>query len=253
MNLAVLASGSSGNAFAVEFQGKMLFFDAGMSGKQHLIRLENSGLPKAEPIGLFLSHEHGDHSKGAGIFARKWEIPIYGTEGTIVGSKLKGQKLFGLEKFYNGDVIKIGPFTVQPWSIPHDARDPSGFTVIAGGRKLGIATDMGCSSPLIETMLAGCNGLVFEFNHDIDMLWNGTYSWPLKQRIASGEGHLSNADAALALKGLVHFELKFCVTAHLSEENNTENLAKQAAEEVAEGKFKIFTGKPYQALPYIKV
>ncbi|MEA3267497.1 MAG: MBL fold metallo-hydrolase [Candidatus Fermentibacteria bacterium] len=253
MNLAVLASGSSGNALAVEYRGQMLFFDAGLSGKQHLLRLESSGLPGADPIGLFLSHEHGDHSRAAGILARKWEIPVFGTEGTIQGSKLIGKKLHGIEYFSNGDTVQIGQFTVQPWTISHDARDPSGFTVTAGGRKLGIATDMGVFSPLVQTMLQGCHGLVFEFNHDIDMLWNGSYPWPLKQRIASGEGHLSNDDAAEALASIVHGELGFCVAAHLSEENNTAELALKTAEQVSEGKFRVLAGKPYQALPFFEV
>ncbi len=253
MNLAVLASGSSGNALAVEYDGQMLFFDAGLSGKQHLLRLESSSLPKAEAVGLFLSHEHGDHSRAAGILARKWEIPVWGTEGTIHGSKLVGQKLHGLEYFCNGDTVQVGKFTVQPWSISHDARDPSGFTVTAGGRRLGIATDMGVFSPLARTMLEGCHGLVFEFNHDTDMLWNGSYPWPLKQRIASGEGHLSNDAAAEALAMVVHKELGFCVAAHLSEENNTAELAMETCDRVAEGKFRVLAGKPYEALPFFDV
>ena len=253
MNLAVLASGSSGNALAVEYRRQMLFFDAGLSGKQHLLRLESSRLPKADPVGLFLSHEHSDHSKAAGILARKWQIPVFGTQGTIHGSKLAGQRLHGLEVFSNGDTVQAGHFTVQPWSISHDARDPSGFTVTAGGRKLGIATDMGVFSPLMQTMLEGCHGLVFEFNHDTDMLWNGSYPWPLKQRIASGEGHLSNDDAAEALAMIAHPELAFCVVAHLSEENNTADLALRTAEQVAEGKFRVLAGKPYEALPFFEV
>ena len=249
----MLASGSSGNALAVEYKGQMLFVDAGLSGKQHLLRIESSGLPAATPVGLFLTHEHNDHSRAAGILARKWQIPIFGTEGTIHGSKLPGQKLHGLEYFRNGDTVEIGHFTVEPWSISHDARDPSGFTVTAGGRKLGIATDMGVFSPLVQTMLEGCHGLVFEFNHDIDMLWEGSYPWPLKQRIASEEGHLSNDAAADAVRRLVHPGLEFCVAAHLSEENNTVDLALKAGDQVAEGRFRVLAGKPYQALPYIEV
>ncbi len=253
MNLAVLASGSSGNAVAVEYMGQMLFFDAGLSGKQHLLRLESSALPKAEAAGLFVSHEHSDHAKAAGILARKWKIPVFGTRGTVEGARLTSQKLRGIEFFSNGDTIQIGHFTVEPWSIPHDARDPSGFTITAGGRKLGIATDMGVFTPLAKTMLEGCNGLVFEFNHDINMLWDGSYPWPLKQRIASGEGHLSNCDAADALAGIVHSELNFCVAAHLSEENNTTDLVLKSCEQVADNRFRVFTGKPYEALPYIEV
>jgi len=253
MKLAVLASGSSGNALAVEYQGEMLFFDAGLSGKQHNLRLQDSGLPAAAPAGLFISHEHGDHSRCAGVLARKWKIPVFGTEGTLNGSKLPAQKLHGLEVFRNGDTVQVGVFTVKPWLISHDARDPSGFTVSAGGRKLGIATDMGVAGQLESKMLAGCNGLVLEFNHDIDMLWNGPYPWPLKQRIASGEGHLSNESAEKVLAGLVHADLGFCVAAHLSQENNTADLAVEACERTAAGRFRVLAGKPYQALPFIEV
>lgn len=253
MKLAVLASGSSGNAIAVEYNGKMLFFDAGLSGKNHLIRLEESGLPPAEPIGLFISHEHGDHSRNAGVLARKWRVPVFGTQGTINHSRLRGQKLHGLEVFRNGDTVRIGEFTVEPWRISHDADDPSGFIVTAGGRRLGIATDMGETGPLAEKMLEGCNGLVFEFNHDIDMLWNGPYPWPLKQRIASGEGHLSNDSAAESLSRLVHSQLRFCVAAHLSEENNTAELALETCERVSGGMFSVLAGMPYRALPFLEV
>ena len=253
IKVSVLASGSSGNSIFVKNGTNRILFDAGLSGKQHLLRLQSSALPPALPVGLFLSHEHSDHSKAAGIFARKWQIPIFGTEGTIHGSRLVGQKLHGLEYFCNGDTVQVGNFKVQPWSISHDARDPSGFTVTAGGRKLGIATDMGVFGPLARNMLEGCHGLVFEFNHDTDMLWNGSYPWPLKQRIASTEGHLSNEAAAEAIRDLVHPDLNFCVAAHLSEENNTANLALQTGEQVAEGKFRVLAGKPYEALPYIEV
>lgn len=253
MRLAVLASGSSGNAIAVEHNGQVLFFDAGLSGKQHLMKLRDSGLPDGRPLGLFISHEHGDHSRCAGVMARKWKIPVFATEGTVAGSRLQGQKLHGIEVFSNGDRVVIGEFQVEPWSISHDARDPSGFTVTAGGRRLGIATDMGDTGPMVQKMLEGCHGLVFEFNHDIDMLWNGPYPWPLKQRIASGEGHLSNDCAAAALCGLVHPDLKFCVAAHLSEENNTAEKALEACEEVAAGRFEVIAGMPYRALPFMEV
>jgi len=253
LRLAVLASGSSGNAIAVEHDGQMLFFDAGLSGRTHLLQIQNSGLPGAQPIGLFISHEHGDHSRCAGVLARKWRIPVFGTAGTVNGSRLGGQKLHGTEVFSNGDTVKIGGFTVLPWRISHDARDPSGFVVVAGGRKLGIATDMGEAGALTEKMLEGCHGLVFEFNHDIDMLWNGPYPWPLKQRIASGEGHLSNDSAAESLSRLVHSQLKFCVAAHLSEENNTAALAVETCESVSGGRFRVIAGLPYRALPFLEV
>ncbi len=253
MRLAVLASGSSGNAIVLEHGGELLFFDAGLSGKQHLARLADSGLPPGRPLGLFLSHEHGDHSKCAGVMARRWKVPVFATEGTLRGSRLHGQKLHGMETFANGDAVRVGGFTVETWRISHDARDPSGFTVTAGGRRLGIATDMGEAGPLATKMLEGCHGLVLEFNHDIDMLWNGPYPWPLKQRIASGEGHLSNDSAAGLLRALIHPGLGFCVAAHLSEENNTAEKALESCGGAAEGRFRAVAGKQGGALPFMEV
>jgi phosphoribosyl 1,2-cyclic phosphodiesterase len=253
VTLSVLASGSSGNSLVVEYKGEMLLFDAGLSGKQHLERLCSSGMAPAAPLALFLSHEHGDHSRCAGVYARKWRIPVFGTQGTLTRAGLSQVKHHGLEQFSNGDTLHIGGFTIETWRTSHDACDPSGFTVSAGGRKLGIATDMGVAGPLVNRMLQGCNGLVFEFNHDEDMLWNGPYPWPLKQRIASGEGHLSNGAAATALSGLVHAGLSFCVAAHLSQENNTPELALASCRTVADGRFKVIAGRPYQALPCIEV
>lgn len=253
MRVAILASGSSGNAIAVEHMGNMLFFDAGLSGREHARRLAESGIPMGEVRGLFLSHEHGDHAKCAGVLARKWRIPVFATEGTIRGAGVREQRNHGIEVFSNGDSVEVSGFIVEPWRISHDARDPSGFTVSAGGRRLGIATDMGEAGPVVSTMLEGCHGLVFEFNHDLDMLWNGPYPWPLKQRIASGEGHLSNNAAAETLQGLLHKGLGFCVAAHLSEENNTAEKALEACSRVAEGRFRVYAGMPYAAMPFMEV
>jgi len=205
-------------------------------------------------LGLFLSHEHGDHVRGAGVLARKWKIPVFSTRGTYFGAGLHRQKLpGGFEAAANGDTVELGPFSVTFFSVSHDAADPSGFLIRAGGVSVGIATDLGKAGALLVQTLGGCNGLVLEFNHDLDMLWDGPYPWPLKQRISSGLGHMSNDDGAELLSRLAHPELKVCVLAHLSRENNTPELAMASAVRVAEDRFTLLAGSRHAALPSIQV
>jgi len=254
LNIGVLSSGSSGNALLVEHEGRSIFFDAGLSGCEHLKRMQQAGFGALCPLGLFVSHEHGDHSRGAGVLARKWRVPVFSTKGTFFGSGFNRQKLpAGAERFENGDTIDLGPFRVTTFRISHDASDPTGFVVEAGGVRIGIATDMGEAGPLVLSMLSCCDGLVLEFNHDLEMLWDGPYPWPLKQRISSGLGHLSNDDAATLLGRIAHGGLKVCVLAHLSQENNTPELALESARRVTGDRFALVAGSRHHALPMIQV
>lgn len=249
MRLGVLASGSRGNAFVIEHDGHMVFIDAGLSGRKHTERLLESGFSDIFPEALLISHEHSDHVKGAGILARRWNIPIFGSSGTLNALKGKLGKLRGTEILENGTGVSFGSFTVNAFSVAHDAADPSGFIIEWSAGKLGIATDLGKSSPLVEGNLIDCSAVVLEFNHDEDMLWNGGYPWHLKQRIASTTGHLSNSAASDLLGNVYHSGLKVCVLAHLSQENNFPHLAEQASREVAGGTVKIHTGKQDIPLP----
>lgn len=249
MRLGVLASGSRGNAFVIEHDGCMVFFDAGLSGRKHTERLRQSGFEGIHPQALFVSHEHSDHIKGAGIVARKWNIPIYGSSGTLNASKGKLGKLPGTEVLENGTGVDFGSFTVNAFSVAHDAADPSGYVIEWSSGKLGIATDLGKSSHLVRDRMSGCSAIVLEFNHDEDMLWEGSYPWHLKQRIASTTGHLSNDSAAELLGAVYHRDLMVCVLAHLSQENNLPSLAEKASREVAGGKVKIHVGMQDTPLP----
>ena len=254
MNLGILSSGSSGNALVAEHEGACIFLDNGLSGCEHGKRLQEAGFHGIQPLGLFLSHEHGDHSRGAGVLARRWKVPVFSTRGTYFGAGLHRQKLpGGVEAVSNGDTVELGPFSITLFSVSHDAADPSGFLIRAGGVSVGIATDMGEAGALVVQTLGGCNGLVLEFNHDLDMLWDGPYPWPLKQRISSGLGHLSNNDAAALLERLAGPELKVCVLAHLSQENNTPELAMASARRVTEDRFALLAGSRHTALPLIQV
>jgi phosphoribosyl 1,2-cyclic phosphodiesterase len=158
-------------------------------------------------------------------------------------------KLPGTEILENGTGVDLGSFTVNAFSVAHDAADPSGYVIEWSSGKLGIVTDLGKSSPLVEDSLTGCSAIVLEFNHDEDMLWGGSYPWNLKQRIASTTGHLSNSAAADLLGAVFHKGLKVCVLAHLSQENNLPHLAEKASREVAGGTVRIHTGMQDIPLP----
>ncbi len=249
MRLGVLASGSRGNALVIEHDGCMVFFDSGLSGRKHTERLVESGFADILPEALFISHEHSDHTRGAGVLARKWNIPVYGSSGTLSASRRNLGKLPYIEILENGKCMDFKSFQVSAFSIAHDAADPSGYVIEWDSGKLGIATDLGKSSPLVEASLAGCSAIVLEFNHDEDMLWNGKYPWHLKQRIASTTGHLSNSAASDLLQTVYHKDLKCCVLAHLSQENNSPHLAAEASAEVAGGTVKIHIGMQDRPLP----
>ncbi|MBD3277903.1 MAG: MBL fold metallo-hydrolase [Candidatus Aegiribacteria sp.] len=253
VRLGVLASGSRGNAFVVEHDGSAVFIDAGLSGKRHMKRMIRAGFDDIRPLALLLSHEHSDHVSGAGVIARKWSIPVVATNGTVVASRGKLGKVPEIEILPNGSTVDFGSFTVSAFSVPHDAADPSGFIVRWDAGKLGIATDLGRAGPLVHDSLSNCTAVVLEFNHDEDMLWEGSYPWRLKQRIASTTGHLSNCAASRLLSAVWSRELRTCVLAHLSQENNLPHLAEKASRKVAGGSVSIHTGMQDESLPALHI
>jgi len=253
VRLGILASGSRGNAIVLEHAGISVFIDAGLSGRRHFERLTASGFAGLKPAALLLSHEHSDHVSCAGVLARKWGIPVCGTTGTLGACRRSLGRVPGIEVLENGSVMDLGEFSISAFSIAHDAVDPSGYLVEWDSGRLGIVTDLGVSSPLVEESLSGCTALVLEFNHDEDMLWNGSYPWNLKQRIASNIGHLSNHAASELLAAVMHRELRTCVLAHLSQENNLPRLAEEASREVTGGGVEILTGMQDEPLPALEI
>jgi phosphoribosyl 1,2-cyclic phosphodiesterase len=253
MRIGVLASGSRGNAIVLEHDGCSVFVDAGLSGRRHLERLRMAGFGGVSPEMLFLSHEHSDHVRGAGVLARKWSIPVCCTGGTLSACRNYLGRIPGAEILENGSTVDVGSFTVTAFSIAHDAADPSGYVIEWDDGRLGIATDLGKAGPLVRESLSGCSAVVLEFNHDEDMLWTGSYPWNLKQRIASSTGHLSNQAASELLASICHSDLRTCVLAHLSQENNLPELAEKASREVAGGSMNILTGKQDSPLPAVDI
>ncbi|MGW8193400.1 MAG: MBL fold metallo-hydrolase [Desulforhopalus sp.] len=229
MRFAVLGSGSRGNSVYIESGKTGLLIDAGFSGKVISERLQAIGRDLSNVRGLCLTHEHNDHICGAGVLSRRCKIPTYANTGTFTAGERKMGKLHQRKEFATGDELQVGDLLLRSFRISHDTADPVGYVVTDGETSLGYLTDTGKISHLIERRLASCNGLILEFNHNLEMLRSGPYPLPLQQRVRSSQGHLSNDDGAKFLANLIGDHLRLVVLAHLSETNNRPQLARQAA------------------------
>lgn len=228
MRVCLLASGSKGNSIYVEAGDCKVIVDAGLSARQILARLEAIGVAGSELDAILISHEHTDHTRGAGTLARKLKIPLVASYPTAGECRV----LFGAAEvleFESGYPFAFKDILIDPFSITHDACDPVGFLIECRGGKIGIATDLGIVTGLVREKLRGCRALVLEANHDEEMLLNGPYPWHLKQRIKSRHGHLSNIQSRELLDALIHPELEGVFLAHLSELNNDPAVAREVA------------------------
>jgi phosphoribosyl 1,2-cyclic phosphodiesterase len=225
-SLCMLASGSRGNAIYVSNGTTAVLIDAGLSGVEIERRLKSRGLCAEDLDALIVSHEHADHVQGVGVLSRKYKLPVYMNADTQKAAYRLG-KVTAVKPFACSTPFTINTLNIYPFPISHDAADPAGFTLEQGGVKIGIATDLGIATALVKEHLKGCALLVLEANHDSEMLVQGPYPWPLKQRIQSRVGHLANADTHDLLRELQHDQLRHVVLAHLSETNNTPEKAYQ--------------------------
>jgi phosphoribosyl 1,2-cyclic phosphodiesterase len=231
MRLAVLGSGSGGNAVVVESGSRRLLVDAGFSCREIESRLARIGIDARLFDGLVLTHEHSDHVRGAARFARRHELAVFATTGTLEESALP-EKGLTTEVLRSGEAREIGGFVVEPFDIPHDAREPVGVVIEDGaGHRIGLVADLGTWSHLAWGRLTDLDALVLETNHDLEMLRSGPYPWPLKQRVASRHGHLSNREAAEGLPELLSDRLQWVVLYHLSRTNNIPALALESVGE----------------------
>lgn len=228
MLTVALQSGSNGNCIYVEAGGAKLLFDAGISGRQAATRLASQGREIDECDALILSHEHSDHVCGAGIFQRKFGLPVYATRATYAETKKRYGSIEGVRFFAAGDTLEFGPVRVHTISTPHDGVDTVCFVVEHECRRLGIFTDLGHPFTALREALSAVDAAYLESNYDPDMLWNGSYTPWAKARIAGEGGHLSNEDAADLAKAVISPRLKWLSVAHLSHENNRPELALEA-------------------------
>lgn len=226
MRVCLLASGSKGNSLFVEADGTRILVDAGLSAREIVRRLAVIGVDPADLDGLFVSHEHVDHVRGAGVLARKYRLPVYVSYPTHQEVR-EGIRDASVVEFESGYSFGFRELLIDPFPITHDACDPVGFTIESREGKVGVATDLGTATRLVADKLKGCRVLVLESNHDEDMLMGGPYPWHLKQRIKSRHGHLSNNDSAALLAEVTHPGLEGLFLAHLSEVNNDPAVAKE--------------------------
>jgi phosphoribosyl 1,2-cyclic phosphodiesterase len=226
MRFASLGSGSEGNALVVEAAGTRVLMDCGFGLAETVARLQRLGLQGEDLAGIVVTHEHGDHIGGVGRVARKYRLPVWLTAGTLrMAQDLDGVDVQVIDSHA---AFAVGGLEIQPYPVPHDAREPVQYVFSDGARRLGVLTDAGCSTPHIEAMLGGVEALVLECNHDAQMLENGPYPASLKRRVGGRFGHLENGQAA-ALRGkLKHDRLSCVMAAHVSRKNNTAALARQA-------------------------
>ncbi|MFH0726389.1 MAG: MBL fold metallo-hydrolase [Pseudomonadota bacterium] len=226
-SVCMLASGSRGNAIYISNGATSVLIDAGLSGVEIERRLKSRGLCPENLDALIVSHEHADHIHGVGVLSRKYGLPVYMNADTQKAAYRLG-KVNTVKPFNCSTPFMINTLSIYPFPISHDAADPVGFTLEQGGIKIGIATDLGVVTALVKEHLKECALLVLEANHDPEMLTQGPYPWPLKQRIKSRVGHLANEDTHDLLQELQHDRLQHVVLAHLSETNNTPEKAYQA-------------------------
>lgn len=230
LRFAALGSGSKGNCLVAEAGGTRVLLDCGLSPRETERRLARLGLAPADLAGILLTHEHDDHAGQAYPFAAQHRLPVWLTYGTQAAMAESG-KVAGevrTRSIDGRDAFAIGGLQVLPYTVPHDAREPVQFVFSDGAMRLGVLTDIGASTAHVEATLSGCDALVLECNHDLDLLWAGDYPKWLKERIAGPFGHLSNASSEKLLASLDRSRLKHVLAAHLSHQNNRPDLAREA-------------------------
>jgi len=232
MLVASLGSGSAGNCCLFESDGTRILVDAGFGLRQTQQRLKLLGRELADIHAIVITHEHGDHVHGAAKIASKFGIPVYATKGTLEAARLDPAKL-PAQPFENNTSFRIGELEIRTRRVVHDAADPACFVVEArDGTRAGIASDLGVVDQPVLEHLQRCDLLLFEANHDLDMLRTGSYPWSLKRRILSRHGHLSNEDSMEALARIVGEGTRHLCLIHLSERNNHESIVRAHAEDL---------------------
>jgi phosphoribosyl 1,2-cyclic phosphodiesterase len=229
-----LQSGSNGNCIYVEAGGVKLLFDAGISGATAAERLARHGRDIQQVDALIISHDHSDHIRSAGIFQRKFGIPIYVTHRTLSAAQTRCSlgKLTKVHHFRSGAAIQLGGAVVHTVPTPHDGEDGTIFIIDDGARRLGIMTDLGHVFQDLGRLIASCDAVLLESNYDPVMLANGPYPRFLKDRIKGPRGHISNREAAELLAGASGSRLQWAFIGHLSEQNNNPDVAMRTHREV---------------------
>jgi len=234
MRVSILASGSGGNACVVESDETRVLVDAGLSARELERRLLGRGIEPETIRAIFVTHEHNDHATGALVFSSRWECPVFATAGTAAALDLEGDLFSPFVRIEAAREGRIGSLGFRAFATPHDANESVAYAFEDDTARLVIASDLGRVEETFIAFLRDATSLLLEFNHDEDMLRDGPYTWPLKQRISGGWGHLSNRQSAGAVHRAAGPLLKRVVATHLSRANNAPPLALAALSEALE-------------------
>jgi len=243
VSVSVLASGSRGNSAIVSSSSTRILVDAGISCRETFKRIKAAGDDPHSLSAIVITHEHSDHVYGLATLAKRLTVPIFMTGAThqawsraVRDAKGERPQISRLEIFSAGRGFQVGDIAVMPFTIPHDAADPVGFTFRAEGVKVGVATDLGYMPPNVRDRLRGCDVLVIESNHDVEMLRLGPYPWSVKQRVMGRMGHLSNDAACSFVRDDLDHSTSTLILGHLSEHNNHPAIVEQCAEHALRGR-----------------
>lgn len=235
MEISVLASGSTGNAVCVSTGETRILIDGGISTRAMTRKLADIGIDAGTLDAVLVTHEHHDHTKGLMTFGKKYDIPVYARYDAWRAMPGVAKAVAQHNRRILRDSLEVGQCKIEVFDTSHDAADPVGFSIFCEDKKFSLATDLGCVSSRVKNALSASDFLVFESNHDLNMLEQGSYPAFLKRRILGSRGHLSNEDAGYILADIArHKPHMQIMLAHLSQENNRPQLAKTTVETIME-------------------
>jgi phosphoribosyl 1,2-cyclic phosphodiesterase len=243
-----LQSGSNGNCVYVETEDARVLLDAGISGLQAQWRLAAHGRDIRKVDAVILSHDHHDHVRCAGVYQRKFGLPVYVTRRTMEAAIARCPlgEVPDVRYFRAGETLRFGRLCVETIPTPHDGADPVAFVCTAGNGRLGILTDLGHVFNGLSDVVASLDGVFLESNHDVEMLEHGPYPRFLKERIRGPGGHISNVEAADLLRSSAGPGLKWACLAHLSEQNNNPRVALDTHRRIVRAGFPTYVASRYE-------
>lgn len=252
MRFTCLGSGSKGNASLIEEAQTCILLDCGFSAKEVEKRLAAINYQAEQLSGILITHEHGDHVRGAKALARRYKLDLWASKGTAIAGKLLDYKQLRILDCHQP--FSIGDIAIQPVPVPHDAKEACQFVFSNQARQtLGVLTDVGSLTPYIVEHYKACDALVLEANHDPDMLKFGPYPPSLKRRVAGDYGHLSNQQAAGLLRHVAGDKLQHLVLAHISEKNNTEFKVKSMIDGLAQTFSNVVYAQQNQGFDWLEI
>jgi len=235
VRFASLGSGSKGNATLIESQNTCLMVDCGFSIKDSIRRLERLEKKPEQLNAILVTHEHSDHWKGVLPLAARYSIDVFVTAGCLRATGVNLGDYTGLNLIDSHRPFDIGSISIKPIPVPHDAKEPVQYILSDTVNRLGILTDVGTITPYIEQQYSGCDGLLIEANHDLQLLHAGSYPRFLKDRVSSRWGHLNNNQTAALISVIDQSCIKQLVIGHISQSNNNKKIVKEAIDRVYQG------------------